>query len=42
MKKTYHSRYAHRFPAEVISYAVWSYLRFPLSLHMVEDSWSRR
>jgi hypothetical protein len=42
MKKTYHSRYAHRFPAEVISYAVWSYLRFPLSLHMAEDSWSRR
>jgi putative transposase len=27
----------HRFPAEVISHAVWLYLRFPLSLRMVED-----
>lgn len=26
-----------RFPAKVISYAVWLYLRFPLSLRMVED-----
>jgi hypothetical protein len=25
----------HRFPAEVISYAVWLYFRFPLSLRMV-------
>ncbi len=31
-------RYArHRFPAEVISYAVWLYFRFPLSLRMVEE-----
>jgi len=27
----------HRFPAEVIAQAVWLYLRFPLSLRMVED-----
>jgi putative transposase len=27
----------HRFPAEVIAYAVWLYLRFPLSLQMVKD-----
>jgi len=27
----------HRFPAEVIAHAVWLYLRFPLSLRMVED-----
>ena len=27
----------HRFPDEVISYAVWLYFRFPLSLRMVEE-----
>ncbi|MBB3387266.1 transposase-like protein [Rhizobium sp. BK609] len=27
----------NRFPAEVIAHAVWLYLRFPLSLRMVED-----
>lgn len=27
----------HRFPPEVIAHAVWSYFRFPLSLHDVED-----
>jgi len=27
----------HRFPPEVISYAVWFYFRFPLSLRMVEE-----
>jgi putative transposase len=27
----------HRYPAEVISYAVWLYFRFPLSLRMVEE-----
>jgi len=38
MKKTRHPRYArHRFPAEVISHAVWLYFRFPLSLRMVEE-----
>jgi hypothetical protein len=38
MKPTRHPRYArHRFPAEVISHAVWLYFRFPLSLRMVEE-----
>ena len=27
----------YRFPPEVISYAVWLYFRFPLSLRMVEE-----
>ncbi len=37
MKPTCPSRYTrHRFPAEVISHAVWLYFRFPLSLRMVE------
>ena len=27
----------HRFPAEIISHAVWLYFRFPLSLRMVEE-----
>jgi len=32
------SMYAgYRFPAEVISYAVYLYFRFPLSLRMVEE-----
>ena len=26
-----------RFPAEIISHAVWLYFRFPLGLHMVEE-----
>jgi putative transposase len=38
MKSPRHPRYTrHRFPAEVISYAVWLYFRFPLSLRMVEE-----
>ena len=38
MKPSRHPHYArHRFPAEVISYAVWLYFRFPLSLRMVEE-----
>jgi putative transposase len=33
-----HARYAgYRFPAEIISHAVWSYLRFSLGLRMVEE-----
>jgi putative transposase len=32
----------HRFPAEVISYAVWFYFRFPLSLRMVEEMLAAR
>ncbi|MFC0387107.1 IS6 family transposase, partial [Roseomonas vinacea] len=27
----------YRFPAEIISQAVWLYFRFPLSLRMVEE-----
>ena len=27
----------HRFPAEIISHAVWLYFPFPLSLRMVEE-----
>jgi putative transposase len=27
----------HRFPAEIITHAVWLYFRFPLSLRHVED-----
>jgi putative transposase len=43
MKKPRHPRYArHRFPAEVISYAVWLYFRFPLSLRMVEEMLAAR
>src|SRR5919112_817162 len=37
------SRYAgHRFPAEVISQAVWLYFRFPLGLRMVEEMLAAR
>jgi putative transposase len=43
MKPTLHPRYArHRFPAEVISYAIWLYFRFPLSLRMVEEMLAAR
>jgi putative transposase len=43
MKPTRHARYArHRFPAEVISHAVWLYFRFPLSLRMLEDMLAAR
>ena len=32
------ARYAgYRFPAEIISHAVWLYFRFPLVLRMVEE-----
>jgi putative transposase len=27
----------HRFPAGIISHAVWLYYRFPLSLRMVDE-----
>ncbi len=37
------SRYAgYRFPAEIISQAVWLYFRFPLSLRMVEEMLAAR
>jgi putative transposase len=43
MKKSCPSLYArHRFPAEVISLAVWLYFRFPLSLRMVEEMLAAR
>ena len=43
MKPTRDPRYArHRFPAEVISHAVWLYFRFPLSLRMVEEMLAAR
>ena len=32
----------HRFPAEVIQYAVWLYFRFPLSFRDVEDLLAQR
>src|SRR5260370_31194857 len=32
----------HRYPAEVTSYAVWLYFRFPLSLRMVEEMLAAR
>ena len=43
MNSTCHPRYArHRFPAEVISYAIWLYFRFPLSLRMVGEMLATR
>jgi hypothetical protein len=32
----------HRYPAEIISYAVWLYFRFPLSLRVVEEMLAAR
>jgi putative transposase len=32
----------YRFPPEVISYALWLYFRFPLSLRMVEEMLAAR
>ena len=32
----------HRYPAEIISYAVWLYFRVPLSLRMVEEMLAAR
>jgi putative transposase len=32
----------HRYPAEIISYAIWLYFRFPLSLRMVEEMLAAR
>src|SRR3954452_12506220 len=38
MTAAVHSPYAgYRFPAEIISHAVWLYFRFPLSLRMVDE-----
>ena len=32
----------HQYPAEIISYAVWLYFLFPLSLRMVEEMLAAR
>src|SRR5215218_5324441 len=43
MTSTAKSPYAgYRFPAEVISHAVWLYFRFPLSLRMVDEMLAAR
>ncbi len=43
MNPTGHPHYArHRFPADVISHAVWLYFRFPLSLRIVEEMLAAR
>src|SRR3954452_21900831 len=43
MTSTAKSPYAgYRFPGEVISYAIWLYFRFPLSLRMVEEMLAAR
>jgi len=36
------SHAGYRFPAEVIGHAVWLYVRFPLSLRMVEEMLAAR
>lgn len=36
------SNAGYRFPPELISYAVWLYFRFPLSLRMVEEMHAAR
>jgi putative transposase len=43
MEPTRAARYArHRFPTEVVSYAIWLYFRFPLSQRMVEETLAAR
>ena len=43
MKRHSDPAYAgHRYPGEIISYAVWLYFRFPLSLRMVEEMLAAR
>src|SRR5436309_10190574 len=38
MRTSARTRYAgYRFPAEIISHAIWLYFRFPLCLRMVEE-----
>src|SRR3982750_2321443 len=37
MRSTKSPYAGYRFPAEVISHAVWLYFRFPLSLRMVDE-----
>src|SRR5712691_12541752 len=42
MKKDRSRYYGHRFPPEIISYAVWVYHRFCLSFRDVEDLLAER
>src|SRR3954447_16630099 len=42
MKNTRSRYYGHRFPPEIISYAVWVYHRFCLSFRDVEDLLAER
>src|SRR6266852_20699 len=42
MKNDRSRYYGHRFPAEIISYAVWVYHRFCLSFRDVEDLLAER
>src|SRR6266850_4455363 len=43
MRTSARTRYAgYRFPAEIISHAVWLYFRFPLGLRMVEEMLAAR
>lgn len=43
MRTIARSRYAgYRFPAEIISHAVWLYFRFPLGLRTVEEMLAAR
>jgi putative transposase len=40
MQKISYAR--HRFPPEIIQYAVWLYFRFPLSIRDIEDLLAER
>jgi putative transposase len=42
MKNDRSPYYGHRFPSEIISYAVWAYHRFCLSFRDVEDVLAER
>ncbi len=42
MKSTRSRYHGHRYPAEIISHAVWLYYRFGLSLRDVEDLLAKR
>ena len=41
-RKNYTGFKGHRFPPEIIEYAVWLYIRFSLSLRDVEDLLAER
>ena len=42
MRETTSSHSGHRFPAEIISHALWLYYRFSLSFRDVEDLFAER